>query len=130
MELQQQNEAGVLDLWNNLPGTPKAVSVAGIVFYLFSVAFSVGYGDVFPWYVSILLFVWPLIIVAWLLVILIAFIIISSARVLFAGKSLKDPSETFVKIVVFVPTVIGTALTVVDVFFNDIFSFSPPEDKK
>lgn len=120
MENQQSD---VIDLWNNLPATARGISIAGIMLYIFTFAIAAAYASVLPWYVAICLFVWPLIIVAWMLVLWILFVVFSVAGVLLGKKRAKEePGKTFTKVVIFIPAVIGTALTVVDVFFNDIFS--------
>jgi hypothetical protein len=122
-ESQHQPIDDVLDLWNNLPASAKGISIAGIVFYIFTFMVAAACSATLPWYVTVGLFIWPLIIVVWLLIIWTVFVIFSIANVLLGKKrAQEDPRKSFTKVIVFVPTVIGTALTVVDVFFNDIFS--------
>lgn len=117
----------VLDLWNNLPAIAKGISIAGIVMYVFTFFLAVGISDIAPWYVTVGLLVWPLIIIAWLLAIWAFFVIFAVAKILVSGDGKKaDPTKSLIKIIVFIPAVIGTALTVVDVFVADIF----PENKE
>ena len=113
---------GVLAIWNNLPGTAKGVSIAGILLYVctFALAFWL---QGLPWYIMAGLLFWPLIVIAWLLLIAVAFAVFSVSALLTNDKSMyrKKLVERVVKTVVFIPTVIGTALTLVDAFASDIF---------
>jgi len=131
-EQPQSEQSDVLDLWNNLPATARGVSITGIVMYALTLIVDIAYGQSFSWYVTMGLLIWPLIVVAWLLVIWTAFVVFSMARVLFEPKTAakEDIGKTLTKIIIFIPAVIGTALIVVEVFVNDIFSTSSKEDKE
>lgn len=128
-----QPQDDVLDLWNNLPAQARGISVTGIITYLFTfvfAAFSDRLGLALSNQVTIGLMIWPLIIVAWLLVVWLALAIFSGARILLEGDKEKraEVSRQVMKTIIFVPTVIGTALTVVDVFVRDVFSSSEDGD--
>jgi hypothetical protein len=122
-----QPQDDVLDLWNNLPPQARGISVTGIITYLFTLIFAMfsdRLGLVLPGQVAIGLMIWPLIIVAWLLVVWLALAIFSGARILLEGRKERraEAGRQVMKTIIFVPTVIGTALTVVDVFVRDVFS--------
>jgi hypothetical protein len=124
--MEPEESDDVLDIWNNLPGTAKGVSIAGIVMYILTFVAAVGV-PYLPWFIVILLLVWPLIVVAWLLLIGICFAIFSVAALLTSDKIAKEQqrkvlTSRVIKTVIFIPTVIGTALTLVDAFASDIFS--------
>lgn len=127
MDQQQPREENedVITLWENLSSTVRGTAVAGIVTYLFTLAIALGLGEYIPWLATVILIVWPLVVIAWVVVIWVAFAAFSVARVLVGGDSAiknKDPKKLLLKTVIFIPTVIGTALTVVNVFASDIFS--------
>jgi hypothetical protein len=130
-----EDSSDVLELWNNLPAAARGVSIAGIVLYLFTFVAAFGFGNIYPWYVTIGLFVWPLVVIVWLLVIWLGFAVFSVA-VLLTSKRItpKDArGEMFnrlVKTIVFVPTIIGTCLTLVDAFVSDIFGDGLLEGKE
>jgi hypothetical protein len=126
MDPTEEYSEDVLDIWNNLPGTAKGVAIAGIVMYIFTFLLAVGIPSL-PWFVIILLLVWPLVVVAWLLIIGVGFAVFSVAALLTSDKITKEQQRKIlvnriIKTVIFIPTVIGTALTLVDAFASDIFS--------
>lgn len=112
----------VLTLWDNLPASARGGSITFIVTYLFTFGLALLAGRaglVLDGVVLIGLLVWPLIVIAWLLVIWMAFAVISTARALIGGDK---KERSLKKTIIFIPAVIGTAFTVVDVFVKDIFS--------
>jgi len=117
---------GVLQIWENLPSTNKAISVAAIVIYMITFVLSLGTMGAVSWYVTIGFIVWPMVVIAWLVGIWALFAIISVASVLFQGKIDTKTAKArwilrIVKTIVFAPTVIGSSLAVVDVFTTEIF---------
>lgn len=113
----------ILDLWNNLPPVAKGTATAGIVTYLLTLMAAVAilklglYAD---WFVILGLCIWPLILIAWLVVVWVAIAVFSTANVLLGGES-RDRKHLLLKTMIFIPVVIGTMLTVVEVFVRDIF---------
>lgn len=122
MSQQQSDSEDVLTLWDNLSPLVRGTSIAGIVTYIATLLFAIGVRDFIPWYVTIGLLIWPLILVVWLLVIWLAIAVFSTASVLAGEKKMGDSRKMLLKAVIFVPTVIGTALTIVEVFVSDVFS--------
>ena len=129
--MQTENEPviedeGVTQIWENLPSVNKAMSVASVVLYMFTFVISMATMGTVPWYITVGFLVWPMVIIVWLLGIWALFAIISVASVLFQGKISASTAKSrwamrIIKTILFVPTVIGSALAVVDVFANEIF---------
>lgn len=118
---------GVLQIWENLPSSNKALSIASVILYMFTTAISLATMGEVPWYITMGFVAWPLLIVVWLVVIWVMFAILSIASVLFQGKISASTARSrwilrIVKTIIFIPTVIGSALAVVDVFANEIFT--------
>jgi hypothetical protein len=124
----QSDSEDVLNLWDNLPPVAKGISVAGIITYIATLLFAVATQGYISWYATMGLLIWPLILIAWLIVIWLAIAVFSAARVLVGEKKIGDSRKMLLKTVIFVPTVIGTALTVVEVFVSDVFSSPEKED--
>ena len=119
-------DSGVIQIWENLPTANKAVSVASVVLYLLTGVLALGTMSIVPWYITVGLLVWPMMVIAWLAVIWVLFALVSVASVLFQGKISASTArarwaQRLAKTIVFVPTVIGGALAVVDVFAKEIF---------
>lgn len=120
---QPQAAETILDLWSNLPPVIKGTAIAGVVTYLITVLTALVIIQL-GLYASLLvilgLFVWPLILVIWLVVIWAAIAVFSAASVLLSGET-RDKKHLLLKTLIFIPAVIGAALTVVEVFVRDIF---------
>ena len=128
MSSNRPDSEDVLTLWDNLPAVVRGISVAGIITYIATLLFAVATQGYISWYVTMGLLIWPLILVVWLLVIWLAIAIFSAASVLAGKRGVGDSRKTLLKTVIFIPAVIGTALTVVEVFVSDVFSSTGKED--
>lgn len=129
MEFDEEGDVvmtSVTEIWDNLPSINKAVSVALIVLYAITFVGSIFLVREAPWYITVGLVVWPMIAVAWIAGIWAMFAIISAVAIVFQGKISASTAralwaQRIAKSVLFVPTVIGSALAVVDVFAAEIF---------
>lgn len=116
----------VIDLWDNLPPLTKGVSVAGVILYIFTLLSGIGFSGSIPFYIFLFCLIWPIILIVWIVIIWIGFAIIISARLLI-GKQITTKnvraefSDNLTRTVIFVPTVIGTMISVVEVFATDVF---------
>jgi hypothetical protein len=122
----EEEITSVIQIWENLPSVNKAVSVASVVLYMFTSVISMITVGIVPWYITIGFLMWPMVVIAWLVVIWALFAIIAIASVLFQGKITASTARSrwvmrIAKTILFVPTVIGSALAVVDVFATEIF---------
>lgn len=125
-EMDDEEVTSVIQIWENLPSVNKAVSVASVVLYMITSMTSLITVGIAPWYITIGFLVWPMVVIAWLVAIWALFAIIAIASVLFQGKISASTAKSrwamrIAKTVLFVPTVIGSALAVVDVFATEIF---------
>ena len=125
-EPRSEEITSVIQIWENLPSVNKAISVASVILYMFTSMISLATAGIVPWYVTIGFIVWPMVVIAWLVAIWALFAIIAIASVLFQGKITASTAKSrwsmrIAKTVLFVPTVIGSALAVVDVFATEIF---------
>ena len=117
----------VLDLWTNLTPSIRAVSALAVITYIGTLFAAIALGGMIPLYGTALLVLWPAISVVWLLLLWILLAAGSISVPLAGGKLTGDEakiqySEKIVKALIFLPVIVGSILSVADVFASDIFS--------
>ncbi len=120
----------VLQLWVSFPSWIKGTTLVLILTYL-TTLMAAFYGiDFLPALWIMALAFWPFVVMVWIAIIWFGFSLIVTVGVWIGGMFVKNPAENISvirkakKVILYIPIIIGSILSVSVVFMSDIFNLA------
>ena len=124
---------GVLDLWDANSNLMKGATIFFILSYLTTALIAIVWTQALNPVLYAVLLTWPFFCIVWMLIVWLVFSLIAGLgywiAVTFAGKTVEDSDDytgRIRKIILFIPVIISSVLSVIAIFLEEIFGRSPP----